>query len=82
MNDAGLGALPALHFTGYEPHAAGAAVAGAAVIGEIDAVAEGRVQQQLAVTRQNAIAIDRNLVTSRHHPIPESFEFPISRWRK
>jgi hypothetical protein len=68
--------LAALHFTGYEPHAARAAVARAAVIGQVDAVAQSSVQQQLAAVRQKAMAIDSNLVTSRHCLIPEGFKFP------
>ena len=80
MNDARLGAFAAPHFARYQPHAAGAAVAGAAVIGQVDAVAQSSVQQQLAAARQKAIAIDRNLVTSCHCLIPEGFKFPIYGW--
>jgi hypothetical protein len=76
MNDARLGALAAPHFTGYQPHAAGAAVAGATVIGQIDAIAQSRVQQQLAAARPKAIPIDSNLVTSCHCPrTPQPFSF-------
>jgi hypothetical protein len=56
-------------------------VAGAAVMGQVDAVAQSSVQQQLAAARQKAIAIDRNSVTSCHCPIPEGFKFPIYGWR-
>src|SRR5262245_51932263 len=70
MNDSRLGAFAAPHFAGYESHAASAAVAGAAVIRQIDAVAQSGIQQQLSVTHRKAIAIDRNLVTSPHCPIP------------
>ena len=89
MNDARLGAFAAPHFAGYQPHAAGAAVAGAAVIGQVDAVAQSSVQQQLAAARQKALAIDSNLVTSCHCLIrllslirltPEGFKFPIYGW--
>src|SRR5262245_39504187 len=66
MNDAGLGAFAAMHCARYEPHAAGAAVAGAAVVGQVDAVGQSSVQQQLAAARQKAIAIDSNLVSSCH----------------
>ena len=41
----------AAHFAGYQPHAAGAAVAGAAVMGQVDAVAQSCVKQHLAVAR-------------------------------
>ena len=75
MNDARLGAFAALHFAGYQPHAAGAAVAGSAVMGKIDAVVQCSVQQQFAAARLNAIAIDSDLVASCHCPIPEGFKF-------
>jgi hypothetical protein len=71
MNEAWLGAFTALHFAGYEPYAAGAAVAGTAIMREIDAVAQGSVQQQLAVACEKAIAVERNLVTFCHCLIPE-----------
>ena len=45
MNDARLGAFAAQHFAGYQPHAARAAVAGPAVMGHCDAVAQSSVQQ-------------------------------------
>jgi hypothetical protein len=48
---------------------------------QVDAVAQGSVQQQLAVARQKAIAIDSNLVTSCHSLIPEGFKFPVYGWR-
>ena len=81
MNDARLGAFAAVHFAGYQPHAAGAAVAGAAVMGQVDAVAQSCVQQQLAAARQKAIAVDGNSVTSCHGPIPEGHKFPVCGWR-
>src|SRR5262249_40509873 len=68
----------------YQPHAAGAAVAGAAVIGQVDAVVQSGVQQHLAVVRQKAIAIDSDLVTSCHcliHLIPEAFKSPSTAMR-
>ena len=80
MNDARLGAFAAPHFPGYQPHAAGAAVAGAAVMRQVDAVAQGSVQQQLAAARQKAIAIDSNLVTSLPLSDPEGFKFPVYGW--
>jgi hypothetical protein len=73
MNDARLGAFTALHFAGYQPHAAGAAVAGAAVMGQLDAVAQSSIQQQLAAGRQKALAIDGYLVMSCHCLILEGF---------
>ena len=79
MNDARLEAFAAPHFAGYEPHAAGAAVAGATVMGQVDAVAQSSVQQQLAAARQKAIAIDSNLMTC-HYLIPEGFKFPVDGW--
>jgi hypothetical protein len=78
MNDALLGAFAAPHFTGYQPHAAGTAVASTAVIGQFDAVAQSGVQQQLAAARRKASAIDSNLVTSCHCLIPEGS--PIYSW--
>src|SRR5262245_31756909 len=81
MNDAWLGAFTAMHFAGYQPHAAGAAVAGAAVIGQVDAVVQSSVQQQLAAARLKGIAIDSNFVTSCHCPIrliPEAFKAPFT----
>ena len=45
MNDARRRAFAAADFAGYQPHAARAAVAGAAVIGQVDAVAQSSVQQ-------------------------------------
>jgi hypothetical protein len=51
-------------------------VAGATVIGQIDAIAQSRVQQQLAAARPKAIPIDSNLVTSCHCPrTPQPFSF-------
>jgi hypothetical protein len=41
-------------------------VAGAAVVGQLDAVAQGSIQQQLAAGRQKAFAIDGYLVMSCH----------------
>jgi hypothetical protein len=78
MNDPGLGTFTAPHFAGYEPNAAGAAVAGAAVRGHVDAIAQRSIQKQLAAARQKATAIDRYLVISRHCPIPEGLKFPIN----
>jgi hypothetical protein len=83
MNDARLGTFPALHFAGYQPHAAGTAVAGAAVIGQVDAVIKSSVQQQLATVRHKTLAVDGDFVTSCHYlirPIPEGFRFPICGW--
>jgi hypothetical protein len=80
MNEAWLGAFTALHLAGYKSHAAGAAVAGTAVMREVDAVAQGSVQQQLAVARLKAIAIECNLVTFCHCLIPEDFKFPVCGW--
>jgi hypothetical protein len=51
-------------------------VAGAAVIGQVDAGAQGSVQQQLAAARWKGIAIDGDLVASCHSPIPEGFKSP------
>jgi hypothetical protein len=45
-------------------------------MGQVDAVAQSSVQQQLAAARQKATAIDSNLVTSCHRLIPEGFKFP------
>jgi hypothetical protein len=80
MNDARLGAFAAPHLAGHQPHAAGAAVAGTAVIGQVDAVTQSSVQQQRAAACRKAIAVDRNLVTSCHRLIPEGFKFPIYGW--
>ena len=80
MNDVRLEAFAALHFAGYQPHAARAAVAGSAVIGQVDAVRQGSVQQQLAAARQKAIAIDSNSVTVCHCLIPEGLKFPLYGW--
>jgi hypothetical protein len=80
MNDSRFGAFAAAHFAGYEANAAGAAVAGAAIMGQVDAVAKGGVEQQLAAAREKAFAIDRDLVTSCHCLIPEIFEFSICGW--
>ena len=55
-------------------------MAGAAVIGQVDAVAQSSVQQQLAAARRKAMAIDSDLVTSCHCLIPEGFKFPIYGW--
>jgi hypothetical protein len=76
MDDARLGAFAAAHLAGYQPHAAGAAVAGAAVIGQVDAVPQSSVQQQLSAARRKALPIDSNLVISCHCLIPEGFSFP------
>jgi hypothetical protein len=51
MHDAWLAALAAQHLAGYQPHAASAAIAGAAIIGQVDAVPQGSVQQELAAAR-------------------------------
>src|SRR5690349_5534895 len=77
MNDARFGTFAALHFAGYQPHAAGTAVAGATVIRQVDAVVESSVQQHLAAARLEALAIDGDFVTSCHYPIrliPEDFQ--------
>ena len=74
MNDARLGAFAAPHFAGHQAHAACAAVARAAVKGQVDAVAQSSVQQQLAAACQKATAIDSNLVASCHCLIPEAFK--------
>src|SRR5262245_5924024 len=66
MNDARLGTFAASHLAGYQAHAAGAAMAGTTVIGQVDAVVQRRIQQHLAAARQKAIAIDRNVMTSCH----------------
>ena len=81
MNDARLAPFAAVHFAGYQPHAAGAAMAGAAVMGQVDAVAQSCVQQHLAAARQKAIAVDRYPVTSCHGLIPEGPKFPVCGWR-
>jgi hypothetical protein len=52
-------------------------VAGTAVIGQVDAVAQGGVQQQLAAAGLKAGAIDGYFAASCHYLIPEGFEFPI-----
>ena len=51
-------------------------MAGATVIGQVDAVAQSSVQQHLAAARQKAMAIDSDLVTSCHCLIPEGFNSP------
>ena len=63
MNDARLGTFTAQHVAGYQPHAARAAVTGAAVVGQIDAIAHCGVQQQLAATREHGMSIYSDLVT-------------------
>src|SRR4029079_18690631 len=68
VNDARLGSFAAEHLAGYQPDAAGAAMAGAAVMGQVDAVAQRCVQQQLAAARMKAIAVDGNSVTPCHGP--------------
>jgi hypothetical protein len=78
MNDARLGAFAAPHVAGYQPYTARAAVAGAAVIGQVDAVSQSSVQQQLAAACRKAASIDGNLVTSRHCLIPEGS--PVYGW--
>ena len=45
MDNAQPGAFTAPHLAGYQPHTAGAAVAGAAVMGQVDTVMQGSVQQ-------------------------------------
>jgi hypothetical protein len=52
-------------------------VAGAAVVGQVDAIVQSGVQQQLAALRQKTLAIDSNFVTSCHCLIPEGFKVPI-----
>jgi hypothetical protein len=47
---------------------------------QVDAVAQGGVQQQLAAARQKAISVDSNSVTSCHCLIPEDFKFFIYGW--
>lgn len=51
-------------------------MAGAAVIGKVDAAAQRGVQKQLAALRLKALPIDRNFVAARHGPIPKIFDFP------
>jgi hypothetical protein len=62
MHYSRFGAFAALDCAGYQPHATGAAVAGAAVIWQFDAIAKSRVQQQLAAGRSKTTAIDCYLV--------------------
>jgi hypothetical protein len=69
MNDARLGAFAAPYFAGYKPHAAGAAVAGATVMGQLDAVAQSSIEQQLAAEGQKAVTVDGYLVISCHFPL-------------
>ena len=62
MDDARLGALAALNLARDKPDAAGAAVAGTAIEGQVNAVLQSGVQQQLTPARREAVAVDRNLV--------------------
>jgi len=75
MNDAWLGAFATPHFAGYQPHAAGATVASAAVVRQVDAVAQSRIQQQLASARRKALPIYGDLVTFRHFLVLEASQF-------
>jgi hypothetical protein len=47
---------------------------GAAVKREIDAVAQGGVEQQLTALSQKALSIYRNSVASCHFAIPEGYK--------
>jgi hypothetical protein len=71
MNDARLGTFAASHLAGHQAYAAGTAVTGTTVIRQVDAVVQRRIQQHLAATRQKAMTIDRNMMTSCHSLIPE-----------
>jgi hypothetical protein len=46
-------------------------MAGSAVKGQLDAVAQRRIEQQLAAAGDKTFPIDRNLVASGHFLIPE-----------
>ena len=70
MDDARFGAFAALDLAGDQPHAASAAMAGAAIVRKVDTIAQSSVEQQLAAAREEAFAVDGNLVTSCHLPFP------------
>jgi hypothetical protein len=74
MHGTGLGALAALDSAGKETYQACTAMPGAAVKREIDAVAQGSVEQQLTALSQKAFSIYRNLVASCHFSIPEDYK--------
>jgi hypothetical protein len=73
MNNAWFGAFAALHFAGYQPHAAGSAVTCAAVVGQLNAVTQGSVEQHLAAAGHEALAIDSYLMMFCHCPILKAF---------
>jgi hypothetical protein len=73
MRGTGLGAFPALDFAGKETHQACAAMPGSTVKREINAIAQGSIQQQLATLGQKAFFIYRYSVASCHCAIPEGF---------
>jgi hypothetical protein len=66
MNDAQLATLPATHVAGHKPHTARSAMTGAAVVRQIDSVAESCVQQQLTMACDKALTINLNPMTSCH----------------
>jgi hypothetical protein len=70
MNDARLRAFTAAHLTFDKPNAAATAMACPAIIGQFDAVAQRRIEQQIAASAGEAFAIYRNLVASCHCLIP------------
>jgi hypothetical protein len=66
MNNTRFGTFAALHLAGYQADAAGAAMAGAAVMWQLNTVAQGSIQQQLAMEGGKAMAVDGYLVMSCH----------------
>lgn len=66
MHYSRFGTFAAFNFAGYESNAAGAAVAGAAIVWQLDAAIQGGVQKQLAVGRQKTLAVNRYLVMNCH----------------
>ena len=78
MNDAGLRAFTALHVAGNKPYAACAAVSGATIVRQVNAVFQSLVEQQLAKACVEAFAINRNLMgflCPSPYPFPPPFFF-------
>jgi outer membrane protein TolC len=66
VHNAGLSALPALHLSGNETQTARSAVARAAVIRQVNAIAQRSVQKQCTTWSPKGAAVDRYLVASIH----------------
>ena len=78
MHYSRFGTFAAFNFAGYESNAAGAAVAGAAIVRQVDTTFQCRIQQQLAIGGHETLAVNRYLVMNCQWMIPCRVFFQVS----